>query len=165
MSTVPVGNLDTRCVVLSDTALGVIAHSPTLSSFPFAPFVLQPLTPSFPLQTTTQDANLSVKRAQEAYRELIVAMRVMHQKCRLVHADLSEYNILYHEGRLVIIDVSQVWSGRGLHNPMLQLTMKYRSRHTDRGRRLGCGSICAWEVNCSIVNAVLACFRIRKSCH
>ena len=60
-----------------------------------------------------QDANLSVKRAQEAYLELILAMRVMHQKCKLVHADLSEYNILYHEGHLVIIDVSQVSLGAG----------------------------------------------------
>lgn len=32
--------------------------------------------------------------------------RVQHE-CRLVHADLSEYNILYHRGELYIIDVSQ----------------------------------------------------------
>ena len=31
----------------------------------------------------------------------------MFQRCRLVHADLSEYNLLYHAGRLAIIDVSQ----------------------------------------------------------
>jgi RIO kinase 1 len=31
----------------------------------------------------------------------------MYQICRLVHADLSEYNILYHKKRLYIIDVSQ----------------------------------------------------------
>ena len=29
------------------------------------------------------------------------------QVCKLVHADLSEYNILYHERKLFIIDVSQ----------------------------------------------------------
>jgi RIO kinase 1 len=34
-------------------------------------------------------------------------MRVMYQTCRLVHADLSEYNMLYHKKRLYIIDVSQ----------------------------------------------------------
>lgn len=31
----------------------------------------------------------------------------MFHSCKLVHADLSEYNILYHEGHLCIIDVSQ----------------------------------------------------------
>ena len=31
----------------------------------------------------------------------------MYHQCKLVHADLSEYNILYHEGTLWIIDVSQ----------------------------------------------------------
>ena len=31
----------------------------------------------------------------------------MYQDCRLVHADFSEYNILYHEGHAHIIDVSQ----------------------------------------------------------
>jgi len=36
-------------------------------------------------------------------------MRTMFQQCRLVHADLSEYNMLYHpkEKRVYIIDVSQ----------------------------------------------------------
>jgi len=34
-------------------------------------------------------------------------MRIMYQTCRLVHADLSEYNVLYHEGKQWIIDVSQ----------------------------------------------------------
>ena len=31
----------------------------------------------------------------------------MYHECRLVHADLSEYNILYHDSHLYIIDVSQ----------------------------------------------------------
>ncbi|KAK0553717.1 Serine/threonine-protein kinase rio1 [Tilletia horrida] len=46
-------------------------------------------------------------RWEELYLELVSDMRVMYHKCRLVHADLSEYNILYHEGHLWIIDVSQ----------------------------------------------------------
>ncbi|KAJ5613323.1 hypothetical protein N7510_006517 [Penicillium lagena] len=46
-------------------------------------------------------------RWHSLYVELLGLMRVMYQTCRLVHADLSEYNILYHKERLYIIDVSQ----------------------------------------------------------
>ncbi|KAF4761877.1 hypothetical protein HAV15_005891 [Penicillium sp. str.  len=46
-------------------------------------------------------------RWRSLYIELLGYMRVMYQTCRLVHADLSEYNILYHKERLYIIDVSQ----------------------------------------------------------
>ncbi|EGS20322.1 putative extragenic suppressor of the bimD6 mutation protein [Thermochaetoides thermophila DSM 1495] len=41
------------------------------------------------------------------YINLLSMMRRMYQVCGLVHGDLSEYNILYNEGVLYIIDVSQ----------------------------------------------------------
>jgi len=34
-------------------------------------------------------------------------MRQLFTECKLVHADLSEYNMLYNKGELWIIDVSQ----------------------------------------------------------
>lgn len=34
-------------------------------------------------------------------------MRILFQDCKLVHADLSEYNMLYFDGKVYIIDVSQ----------------------------------------------------------
>lgn len=46
-------------------------------------------------------------RWRALYIQLLGYMRIMYQTCRLVHADLSEYNVLYHEGKLWIIDVSQ----------------------------------------------------------
>ncbi|OIV98757.1 hypothetical protein TanjilG_24928 [Lupinus angustifolius] len=54
-----------------------------------------------------KDANLSSDKLREGYFEMIIAMRTLYQKCKLVHGDLSEYNILYYEGHLYIIDVSQ----------------------------------------------------------
>ncbi len=41
------------------------------------------------------------------YLQLLGLMRRMYQTCKLVHADLSEYNVLYHQQKLFIIDVSQ----------------------------------------------------------
>ncbi|KAJ4902965.1 Serine/threonine-protein kinase Rio1 [Raphanus sativus] len=54
-----------------------------------------------------KDAALSLDKLRESYLELIIQMRILYQKCKLVHGDLSEYNILYFEGHLYIIDVSQ----------------------------------------------------------
>jgi len=41
------------------------------------------------------------------YLEMLGLMKRMYQVCKLVHADLSEYNVLYHLKKLYIIDVSQ----------------------------------------------------------
>ncbi|CAL1389115.1 unnamed protein product [Linum trigynum] len=54
-----------------------------------------------------KDAGLSSDKLREGYMEMVIAMRTLYQKCKLVHGDLSEYNILYYEGHLHIIDVSQ----------------------------------------------------------
>ncbi|CAH8564105.1 unnamed protein product [Heterobilharzia americana] len=41
------------------------------------------------------------------YSQVINDIRTLFQKCRLVHADLSEYNLLYLDGKVWMIDVSQ----------------------------------------------------------
>jgi RIO kinase 1 len=46
-------------------------------------------------------------RWRAVYIELVVYMRILYQVCKLVHADLSEYNVLYQNDRSWIIDVSQ----------------------------------------------------------
>ncbi|KAK7072754.1 Serine/threonine-protein kinase RIO1 [Halocaridina rubra] len=54
-----------------------------------------------------KDADISESKARELYYDLVVQMWTMFRECRLVHADLSEFNVLYHQGRPYIIDVSQ----------------------------------------------------------
>ncbi|KAF8798965.1 RIO1-domain-containing protein [Phlegmacium glaucopus] len=54
-----------------------------------------------------KDASLPTESINSLYIELVIAIRRMFHVCKLVHADLSEYNILYHEEHLWIIDVSQ----------------------------------------------------------
>jgi RIO kinase 1 len=44
---------------------------------------------------------------QEVYQTCVAYMRTMYHTCRLVHGDLSEYNMLWWKDRLYIIDVSQ----------------------------------------------------------
>ena len=47
------------------------------------------------------------QRWKSLYLQLLGYVRILYQKCRLVHADLSEYNVLYHQDKLWLIDVSQ----------------------------------------------------------
>ncbi len=49
------------------------------------------------------------------YKKIRKYMRIMYHKAKIVHADLSEYNILVHENEPVIIDVGQTV---GTDNPM-----------------------------------------------
>jgi RIO kinase 1 len=50
-------------------------------------------------------------RWRQTYIAVLAYIRIMLQVCKLVHADLSEYNILYHDSRPWIIDVSQSVEG------------------------------------------------------
>ncbi|OMJ22721.1 Serine/threonine-protein kinase rio1 [Smittium culicis] len=54
-----------------------------------------------------KDATIKKSRYPDLYFQIVTDMRIMYQVCKLVHADLSEYNILYHNKKLYIIDVSQ----------------------------------------------------------
>ncbi|XP_056155302.1 serine/threonine-protein kinase RIO3 [Lampris incognitus] len=54
-----------------------------------------------------KDAMLSAEEMNRAYHQVLHMMQQMYQECNLVHADLSEYNILWHDGKVWFIDVSQ----------------------------------------------------------
>ena len=54
-----------------------------------------------------KDVTLSESKARELYLQCIQIVRNIYWKCRLVHADLSEFNMLYEGDKLYVIDVSQ----------------------------------------------------------
>ncbi|XP_061399257.1 serine/threonine-protein kinase RIO3-like [Musca vetustissima] len=54
-----------------------------------------------------KDALLSAAEWIAAYDEVVTAMHKLYNEAKLVHADLSEYNILWHDGKCWFIDVAQ----------------------------------------------------------
>jgi len=54
-----------------------------------------------------KDAIVDEEKLRELYYQCIKLMRNLYRKCHLIHADLSEYNLLLHKGTLYVIDVSQ----------------------------------------------------------
>jgi RIO kinase 1 len=53
------------------------------------------------------EPEISPSSYSSLYQELLLTVRKMYHECKLVHADLSEYNVLYHDSHLYVIDVSQ----------------------------------------------------------
>ncbi|SCN63359.1 serine/threonine protein kinase RIO1, putative [Plasmodium chabaudi adami] len=54
-----------------------------------------------------KDLNVSILKWKELYIECICILRLLYSICKLVHADFSEYNLLYFYNHIYIIDVSQ----------------------------------------------------------
>ena len=50
---------------------------------------------------------MSAKDLEIAYNQVVEMMEQLYTVCHLVHADLSEYNILWYEKEVWFIDVSQ----------------------------------------------------------
>ena len=82
-----------------------------------------------------RDAGLSERRLREAYVQTVVIMRRMYQRCKLVHGDLSEYNLLWHKNEVYVIDVSQ--SVESDHPSALDFLRKDASNVNDFFRKNG----------------------------
>jgi len=84
-----------------------------------------------------KDAILKEKRLREAYVQTIFIMRHMYQRCKLVHGDLSEYNLLWHNQEIYVIDVSQ--SVESDHPSALDFLRKDASNVNDYFSKAGGG--------------------------
>ncbi len=54
-----------------------------------------------------KEVELEVDEARRIYEKIVEYISVLYNKAQLVHADLSEFNILYHQSMPVIIDMGQ----------------------------------------------------------
>lgn len=69
-----------------------------------------------------KDAILTDAETICAYDEIVNIMKRMYNDARLVHADFSEYNILWHNGNCVVIDLAQ--AVEPLHPAALEFLMR-----------------------------------------
>lgn len=67
-------------------------------------------------------ALLTDQQMTEAYHEVCTMIRKLYHEAKLVHADLSEYNILWHDNKLWLIDVAQSVEPR--HPSALEFLMR-----------------------------------------
>nr|CAB3265589.1 serine/threonine-protein kinase RIO1-like [Phallusia mammillata] len=54
-----------------------------------------------------KSAILSTTQKKSAYEQVLSMMKTLYHECKLIHADLSEFNLLWHDGKVWMIDVSQ----------------------------------------------------------
>ncbi|KAG7296364.1 hypothetical protein JYU34_021503 [Plutella xylostella] len=100
-----------------------------------------------------KDVELSQSTARSLYRDCITMMWKMYNICKLVHADLSEFNLLYHEGNVVVIDVSQ--SVEHDHPHALEFLRKDCTNISDFFRKKGVATLTVKELFDFITDPVI----------
>ena len=54
-----------------------------------------------------KDADLNQEQLKSAYEQSVQLVKDLYTKCNLVHADLNQFNLLWHENQVWCVDVSQ----------------------------------------------------------
>ena len=71
--------------------------------------------------------HMSAKDLELAYQQVVEMMEQLYTVCHLVHADLSEYNILWYEKEVWFIDVTQ--AVESIHPSGLDFLLRDRPGH------------------------------------
>ena len=79
--------------------------------------------------------DIEVDNASEVFEDLLEIVAVIWQKCDLVHADFSEYNILWKEGLPWVIDAGQAVTTR--HPSAKEFLVRDVTRLTEWAGRKG----------------------------
>jgi RIO kinase 1 len=84
-----------------------------------------------------------IRNPQRVYRQILNEMRRLYTKARLVHGDLSEYNIMLWKNQPVLFDVSQAVL---LEHPMADQLLRRDLENVNRYfKRLGIEVLSAEE--------------------
>lgn len=54
-----------------------------------------------------KEAKLDQSQLKSCYEQCVQLMKDIYTRCNLVHADFNQFNLLWHENRVWVIDVSQ----------------------------------------------------------
>lgn len=80
--------------------------------------------------------DIEIEDPEALFHELIEFIRIAWQDAELVHADLSEYNILWHDDEAMVIDVGQAVATA--HPHAHEFLIRDVTRVVDWANRLGC---------------------------
>ncbi len=82
-----------------------------------------------------KNAEMNSELADRLYRQIVLDMRRLYRECRLVHADLSEYNLILHrektvsEGAGTVVFTSCPW---GIGTPVIPVTVSHHMMNSQR---------------------------------
>jgi RIO kinase 1 len=77
--------------------------------------------------------DLRPSNPEKTYATLLTCLRKLYKKAKLVHGDLSEYNVMIWHGQLVIFDVSQAVSvSHPMAESMLRRDLENLSKYFNR---------------------------------
>ena len=105
-----------------------------------------------------KDVSVDGSTARELYLQCIQLMRTVYHSCHLIHADLSEFNLLW-EGNTIFLLRPVV--GTGIWPPLnhVPLTLKVMLLHQHSVTDYCVGFQCCWHIEFVIILILYVCWK------